>query len=146
MLEIKIAEFGDYDRDALFEYLSLQEQHNFRLVMSKKSLAHKDENYIIYWNYYLAAFVGQKLYDLSSRFEYFVPSEHAPLDFIFLFETKDIAKLSEVISEIINGCYHDNEAYTKFHNEGSKFYDAAISGKIRSATFGLLRVADKYLD
>ena len=146
MLEINISEFIDYDQKGLHEYLLLHEETSFQVAMPKSSLAYKEENYIIYWQYYLAALSGQRLAEISSSFEYFVPSEVLPTDFVFRFEATDMERLSEVLFIIINGCYHVNEAYNKFHDEGTIFYESAMQGKIKAATWGLLRIADKYLE
>lgn len=146
MLEINTSEFGDYDQQGLLEYLVLHEETSFQVIMPKKSLPYKDENIAIYWQYYLAALAGQKLSEISTLFEYFVPCEFVAIDFRFHFKTENMEKLSEVLFTIINGCYHVNDAYNKFHDEGTIFFESAMDGKIKAATWGLLRIADKYLE
>ena len=146
MLEINITEFRDYDQKGLHEYLSLHEETLFRIMLPKSSLAYQEENFIIYWQYYLAAHAGQKLSDIASKFEYFVPSEFKPIDFLFLLECADMEKLAEVLFVIINGCFHANPIYNTFHDEGTIFYEAAMRRKIKCATWGLLMIADKYLE
>ena len=145
MLEINTSEFIDYDQQGLYEFLVLHEETSFQVAMPKNSLPYKEENYVIYWQYYLAALAGQKLYEISTEFEYFVPSEFVPVDFRFSFKATDMVALSNVLFTIINGCYHVNDAYNKFHDDGTIFYEQALHGEIKAATWGLLKIADKYL-
>lgn len=146
MLEINLSEFEDYDQKAIFEYLGLHDDTSYQVSMPKTALAIKSDNYIIYWHYYLAAWSGQLLSEISTQFEYFVPSEFLPVDFLFQFNTTDKEKLSEVLFQVINGCYHDNELYNSFHDKGTIFYENAISDKSKAATWGLIRIAEKYLE
>jgi hypothetical protein len=146
MPEIKIHEFIDYDQKALLEFLLLQNETEFHIIILKSSRAHKDENFVVYWQYYFAAWSGQKLSEIASSFAYYVPSEYKELDFRFEIVADDMEKLSEVLFLIINGNYHPNEAYHQFHDEGTLFFENAYKGTIKVATWGLINIARKYLD
>lgn len=146
MLEIRIFEFIDYDEKALHEYLSLQNETVFHIIISKKSIAHRDENFVVYWQYYFAAWSGQQLSEIASSFAYFVPSEYLESNFRFEITVDNMLKLSEVLFLIINGNYQPNEAYHKFHDEGTIFFENAYKGTIKVATWGLLNIARKYLE
>ena len=146
MLEIKIHEFIDYDQKTLHEYLLLQNETEFTIKILKNYLALQNENFVVYWQYYFAAWSGQKLSEISSSFAYYVPSEYKDAQFRFEIIVEDMEKLSEVLFLIINGNYHHNELYNKFHDEGTIFFENAYKGTIKAATWGLLDIARKYLE
>ena len=146
MLEINISEFIDFDLEALKDYLSLHGETDFRVIFPKGALEPGLDKYIIYWMYYMAAYSGQKIYEISSVFEYFTPSEYSDRDFIFDVLIENMDKFADVLFMIINGFYHENEVYNNFHDEGTVFYESAMQEKINPATWGLLRIADKYLE
>lgn len=144
MLEIKIHEFIDYDQPALHEYLLLQNETSFHIILLKSSVAHQQDDTIIYWQYYFAAWSGQKLSQIASSFAYHVPSEFKESKFTFEIITENMEKLAEVLFLIINGHYHPNELYNRFHDEGTIFVESAFKGTIKVATWGLLNIARKY--
>ena len=68
MVQIKLTEFHAYELSDLLEFIQIQDEHEFNITLPKTTLALKDNNFSIFWEYYNAAFIVQKLLKISDTF------------------------------------------------------------------------------
>ena len=143
---INIRELDGYDAASIHELLLLEETNKFEVHYPIHEVAEKVPNHDVGYAYYMAAWAGQVLSDISFSFSYFIPSEIEIMTFIFNIETSDLKKLAEIIFVIIDNTFNGNEIDEQFEVNGRKFYDGAFDFGAPVATYGLLSLAMKYLE
>ena len=70
MVQINLNEFYIYNWSQLLEFIQLQEGNEYCITIPKKTVATKDCDFNVFWEYYHAAFVGQELAIISRSFSY----------------------------------------------------------------------------
>ncbi len=147
MLTIKLNEFKGYDYKAIYEYLMVHNESEFKIVIFKESQALKDDNFIVFWDYYISLFIGQKLSEIATSFAYFVPCVYKTGYFAFEFTITDMEKLSDTLYYILQGYNPDSdeETFLKFQNEAAAFMQSAGYDQ-ETVCHGLLAICEKYLD
>ncbi|MFC0774273.1 hypothetical protein [Terrimonas alba] len=103
MVEINIEQFEGYDKDEFKEFLLTQNEDEYKLVLPKETVLFFSESNDLAWEYGSAAFVGQRIKELSSNFEY----SSAPLadrgEFSFRFKTNKVDELAVLLLYISSG-------------------------------------------
>ena len=85
MVQINLNEFQNYSYAQFLQFIHVQNDPNFLLILPKTSIAYKSDDFDVFWEYYNAAFLGQQLWLLSSTFTYTLPCMLTPGVCIFLF-------------------------------------------------------------
>lgn len=94
------------------------------------------------------AYVGHKLYEIADRFAYNVPSVYKERPFIFEVEITDIEKFAELlftISTVFNE-EDETESANTFQIAAAGFFKDAFDDKVQPATWGLLSIANDYVE
>jgi hypothetical protein len=94
-----------YNWSQLLEFIQLQEGNEYCITIPKKTVAVKDCDFNVFWEYYHAAFVGQELSIISRSFSYTVPCLKKPSQFSFQLVIDDKYLFSVTLFFLINGLY-----------------------------------------
>ena len=146
MVNMDIVELIGYDAASIHELLLLEETNEFELYFPIHQVALLAPNDYVGYGYYIAAWAGQVLHDISSSFSYFIPSERDKMTFIFRIETSDLEKLAQIIFLIIDTSFNSKTINEGFRVSGREFYCGAFNFGAPVATYGLLSLAMKYLE
>jgi hypothetical protein len=145
MHSINIHDLKNYSTKLIAEFLSQQPDNEFEIIIPRDQIDPEDINYSIFWQYYSAAYAGQKLFNISESFAYYVPFPKKDFPFRFEITVIELKKLTLALRFIIIGYYSDDEGMLRFHEEASKYFDDSFKGKIDSNCWGLLSIANQYL-
>ena len=145
MTKININKFSSYDSKALYEFLFLQKEKVFEITIPRETI--KNDNYDVFTEFLSAAYAGQRLSEIADSFAYYVPNVNSKLPFLFEITITDIGRMSEVLYLIIktmNGST-GSESFLSFHSLAADFLTNATNDKIECYTWGLLYIANRYL-
>lgn len=147
MTKINISDFIDYNSKAVYEFLFLQGETEFEIIIPRESIAGKDDNYCIAIEYINAAYAGQRLAQIADTFAYFVPSEFTKKSFLFEITITNMEELADNLYFIIQGFnFRDtNDTFITFQGLAADFLNDAYDDKIDCKTWGLLHIANDYL-
>lgn len=73
MITINLNEFRNYTSKDVYQFLMLQQANEFEIIIPKSYNPIDDESFIIFWEYHIMAYTGQKLFEISTEFSYNVP-------------------------------------------------------------------------
>lgn len=127
MITISVNNFQSYDYESMLEFLNIQEETNFRIVLSARKT---NERADIFYNYYIAMFVGEKLKAISLNFSYAVPVPIETGPFTFDIEMKDMAQLAGFLHYVVAGYYERTPETTNTFRDDIKMF-WAINFKIK---------------
>jgi len=148
MTKININELNRYDSKDIYEFLFLQNETVFQITIARKTVARKSENYDVFEEYLLAAYAGQRLSEIAKSFAYYVPSVCSKRPFVFEVTITEMGKLAEVLYIIIHSGNDKipGEIFLAFHSLAADFLTNAFNEKMECNTWGLLCIANKYLE
>lgn len=147
MTKININDFKNYDSKALYELLFLKRETVFEITIPRKEVTAKTDNYDVFTEFLSAAYVGQRLCEIADSFAYFVPCVNCKQPFLFEVTITEMGKMAEIlylIISIVNGPA-GSENFLSFHSLAADFLTNAVNYKIECYTWGLLYIADRYL-
>lgn len=147
MTTINLNEFSNCTKTGIYKFLLSQQAKEFEIIIRKTYNPVDDESFIIFWEYHIMAYAGQKLFELSSGFSYFVPGAGSKQPFKFIAEINDLAKLADVLYDLAVVLQEDDpaNATTGFQSAALSFFNDAYDGKVEAATWGLLTLANSFL-
>lgn len=145
MYSINIHDLKNYNTKLIAEYLSQQSDNEFEIIIPRDQYDEEDFNFSIFWQYYSAAYSGQKLFNISESFAYYIPCPHKQNSFRFEISVTDLKKLTVVLRFILAGYYSENDAMVRFHEEASKYFDDSFNGEMEPDCWGLLYIANQFL-
>jgi hypothetical protein len=100
MTTIKINEFTGYDIDEFIEFVNTETSGEFIIHIPKETTLFYCSCEDISQEYAIAAYIGQKLHEISSKFEYHAADLNSLGEFTFIILTNNFKTLGELISEI----------------------------------------------
>ncbi len=147
MTRINIAEFGNYDNKAIYEFLFLQSETVFEIIIPRAAIAGNCDNYDIVHEYLAAAYAGQRLAEIASSFAYYVPCVYNSRSVLFEVTITDMEKFTDILYLIVQGFDYTayENAFLTFHGLAADFLNDAFEEKIECKTWGLLYIANQYL-
>ncbi|HMU46128.1 MAG TPA: hypothetical protein PKC72_07160 [Chitinophagaceae bacterium] len=145
MTTINIEHLKNYNRKLIAEYLFQYGDNAFDIIIPRDQFDKDDINFSIFWQYYTAAYAGQRLFNISTSFACYVPCPHKQQSFRFEIEVADINKLARALAYIITGYYVNNDSMIRFNQQAGIYFSDAYEGKTISETWSLLHIANKYL-
>ena len=147
MITIHIDEFEDYDFKTIYEYLMMQRETSFEILIPKENVLDKDDQFYVFLDYYLAAYAGEMLSGVGSNFSYYVPSVSQVSNFSFQVDVADVEKLADVLNNIVRGYYDpgDGDEDSSFYERASLFHEK-VWDTFDAACWGLVRIAAEYMD
>ena len=151
MKTICIDDFKEASFKDVYGYVMLLE--GFQFEVQKKRVKGVDsapdsKNWEGLFDYYRAAFAGQKLSDISTNFSYWVPPVDTLIPFRFIFDVPDRELLADVLYYIIQG-YFDQDAQEwepSFENQSTIFHHNAWTFNFDVACWGLVDIASDFLE
>lgn len=147
MTKINITEFFNYDSKALYEFLLLQNETEFQIIIPRENVSGNAENILIMIDYLNAAWAGQLLSSGAVHFAYFVPSISNKASFQFDVSVTDIEKFTDQLHEVIKGFNHqfDEKSFIDFQERSAQFLNEAFNEDYNCSTWGLLYIANQLL-
>jgi hypothetical protein len=145
MTSVNIHDLKNYNTKLIVEYLFQQNDNAFEIVIPRDQYDEEDINFSIFWQYYTAAYAGQKLFNISTSFAHYTPCPEKQNPFRFEIEVADVQRLASVLAFIITGYYTNNDSMIRFNQEAAIYFSDAFEGKADSETWSLLHIANKYL-
>ena len=148
MITINIDKFKGHNQETIHKFLMQQKESVFEIIILKLSNALKEEDFETYWEYQLLAYAGQNLFEIADGFAYNVPSVYKEHPFIFEVEITDIEKFADLLftfSTVFND-EEETEMANTFQIAASGFLRDAFDDKVQPATWGLLSIANDYLE
>lgn len=124
MTVLKINEFEGYDVDEFIEFVSVETNGKFSIHIPKETTLFSSPNDEISHEYAIVAYIGQKLHEISSTFDYYPADISKPGEFVFTITTNDFTALGELIAEI-SSVFGNSETIEpiNFVNEVSSFIE-----------------------
>ncbi|MEO6669464.1 MAG: hypothetical protein ABIN36_08310 [Ferruginibacter sp.] len=125
----------------------LQTQNEFEIIIPKTYNPIDDESFIIFWEYHIMAYAGQKLFEISSEFSYNVPDAGSKQPFKFIVTINNLEKFADLLYELTLVLQEDDltGTTTKFQLAASNFFNDAYDNEVESVTWGLLTMANSFL-
>lgn len=148
MLKININEFQDYDTKSMYEYLLVQNDTEFEIIIPREAVEGIDDQYILAVDFIGAAYAGQLLSEISSCFAYYTPCPNKAKPFLFQAIITDMGKLVDTLYYISQG-FNDpdgDETFLDFQVKSAEFLNNAFEEKVECKTWGLLHIANKFLE
>jgi len=145
MIKININELSNFDSTALYEFLFLKRESVFEITIPRETI--KSDNYDVFNEFLSAAYAGQRLSEIADSFAYYVPYVNSKQPFLFEVTITEMGKMAEIlflIIKTINGTT-GSESFLSFHSLAADFLTNAIHDKIECYTWGLLYIANRYL-
>lgn len=147
MTKINLSHFVRYDFKKLYAHIIALKGLKFKIVIPRLVMAVKDDNFSVFWEYYSAAYAGQLLSQIATRFAYYVPCVYDKKPFVFEVTIPETEKLVDALYFIIIGFYDidDGDMFLDFHAKAAALLNDAFEEKEQAAAFGLLYIASIYL-
>jgi len=147
MTKINLSHFIRHDFKKLYAHIIALNEVKFKIVIPRLVMAVKDDNFSVFWEYYSAAYAGQLLSQIATRFAYYVPSVYDKKPFVFEVTIPETEKLVDVLHFIIIGFYDidDGDMFLDFHAKATALLTDAFEEKEQAAAFGLLYIASVFL-
>ena len=153
MTTIYLDDFEDMDFKILYEHIMATEDTTFE-VQKERCIQEDSEDspdanvWSLFFDYYRAAFSGQKLAEIATTLDYWVPAVNPLSPFRFIVHIEDREVFADVLFYIIQG-YFDMDAQeweTSFEHQATVFQEKAWNDEIDVACWGLMHIAADYLD
>ena len=148
MHTINIDEFEGYDANGIYAYIMLHNYEEYKIIFPKETIKDVDVNFDVFWEYHIAAIIGQKLFEVADTFAYYVPSIYKKQPFSFDISIKDHEQLIDTLHFIITGVFENDTHITiKFHEEATKLFTEAFDNEeLLVACWGLIEIANRHID
>lgn len=140
---IRLSEFKDYGQKEIQEYLQLTDSLNFCIILGRFQGQISYDSFQIANEYYHAAFVGQKLYEVSNCFSYLVPAEYSSFEFEFYFQATNLRSLARTIFQLGKMYDHSPESVKKYRNQLDRFGIAYSKGRLDPVCQGLVDIFEQ---
>ena len=134
-----------FDFADVYKYIMGDPDNQFEVQFYKKYFG-KKEHHSTFVNYCNAAFIGERLFNISRLFTYWVPTNLINDPFIFEVEIYDREKFVDVIYYVVSSCinYYNHDLCAKFEAKVLAFYKTATKLHPNYACWGLLEKATVY--
>ena len=144
MKTIVLNDLKGFDFAAIYRYIMSYPCSEYE-VRLKKRYPGKKEYCSTFQNYSSAAFIGQKLSDISDPFIYWVPTDLIKDPFIFQIAVHDPEKFADVLYYIVSSYFSDcnPDLSSKFEADVVAFHNDACENDADRACWGLIEIADE---
>lgn len=147
MVKININEFQHYDSKSMYEYLLVQNDTEFEIIIPREAIEGIDDQYMLAIEFIGAAYAGQLLSEISSCFAYYTPCPNKAKPFLFQAIVTDMGKLADMLFYISHS-FNDpdgGEPFLDFQIKSADFLNNAFDENIQCKTWGLLHIANNFL-
>lgn len=146
MPPIHLHDLKNYTPCLISDYLTHYKSTAFNIIIPKMEAGLPPDNYIIFWNYYTAAYAGQLLHDIATSFACFIPCPHKTDPFRFEIEVMEITQLANTLAFILDGLFKDDEAMLMYDKQALDYFSNAFDGKTHSDCWSLLTIAAAFFE
>ena len=150
VVRISVNEFAEYDKETLREFIELQEDTEYEIVIPREYMIFTFENvHSIALEYIYWAWAGEILDRAVKKFSYTVPDAYSKEIVQFRVEIEDEAEFIEALYAVVLGTFNDADnldEHTAFTDAAFKFYTEFHEDSTVPATIGLLGVAFRLSD
>ena len=148
MTTLNISQFTNYTLEDFIEYLNLQTDNEFEIVVPRKTFLKDDYNLYVAMDFRNAAFIGHLLSNVTDSIGYYVPSPLKDEAFHFRVMVSDINKFAKIF-HMIGISLIDTPEYIEplvaFLLGSKKYYEETLGLGIHKSKFcGLINIANKY--
>lgn len=139
-----LKDFAQQSRNEMYAALMRENEMDFCIEYQKVYFTSVTER-VIFGDYLLATYTGQKLFEISQYFTYNIPSVNTNDPFLFHITVTDIAQLADALFYI---GYENNTAsedfdidvYDKYTEDALAWYDNIEEATEEVACFGLYNI------
>jgi hypothetical protein len=150
VLTIKLFEFIGYSKDDLYQYLNIQNENSFKIIIAKQTVESGNDDYDIFHEYHVLTWVGQNLYLLADEFSYYVPSVKQKRSFVFYVTVNDMIQFSNQLQYLITGLFDINSTGDiDFYMDAANFYISVFEEEeieVDVGCWGSLEIERLYLN
>lgn len=140
MLTVHIEELKNYTPQLICSYLSQSPEKAYNIIIPREKI-NDDHNYNVFWNYHLAAYTGQLLYNVSVSFAHYVPCPGRNSPFRFEVQVTSLDSLAQTLFLIVNAFTDDVEATLNFLTAASGYLEKVFAGQLTAACESLINIA-----
>lgn len=147
MVKLNINEFKAYDSKAIYEFLLLQNETEFEILIPREAVQGINDKYELLTEFLSAAYAGQVLSEIATCFAYHVPYPNKAVPFCFQVVIMETEKFSDALYFIMQG-FNDldgSDDFVNFHIKSADFLNDAYENKIECSTWGLMHIANNFL-
>lgn len=142
---INLTSLKNYDATLISDYLKMHPSRFYEIIIPKEPVNKEPDEFSIFYQYALASFAGQLLYNSSVSFSYKVPWPYSDQPFQFELEIENKEDLAKALAYIIEGYFTHDDEMLKFALEAAEYFDNAFIGETVSDIWGLLFIAGQYI-
>ena len=149
MIKITPSKFTSFTLKDIYKFLLLQKETVYKITIPRQAILVKPDKDAPAILYLSAAFVGQLLSKIATSFAYNVPCPTRKTSFYFLVTIPDKEKFAETLYLIVqcfNSKSNDIDLFVNFQDLAHKFHSVSYENDINCNTWGLLHIANQYLD
>jgi hypothetical protein len=147
MIKININEFKSYDSKSIYEFLLLQNETEFEIIIPREAVEGINDQYELVTEFLSAAYAGHLLNAIATCFAYYTPCPNKTAPFYFQGVIADMEKLTDTLYCIIQG-FNDpdgGDVFLNFHVSATDFLNDVYEEKIQCSTWGLVHIANNFL-
>src|SRR5688500_15541963 len=109
MQVVNLHDLKNYTTGLITELLSQQNDTMFEIIIPRDQFDPDDQDFPIFWQYHMAAFAGQQLYNVAESFAYEVPCPKKRNPFQFEIEVTTTKRLAAALAFISCGYFDNNK-------------------------------------
>lgn len=145
MITINLREFQTYDHKSLYEFILMQDQLDFQLILPRQFKAGINDNVEVADEYLTAALAGQKMADISQTIAYTVPAIVSKDPILITLTNVVLEKFIDTLYEIIHGVYEldSSDDFLNYRQECAKFLGNVWEEDFICYTIGLAYIANE---
>lgn len=146
MITISLDGRDGFTEDDFLELVEKNDDDKYEITAEKETVQFFSTNEDIAMEYYSAAFVGEKLNEIASEFDYDFPAPQETGDFTFTITTNDKNKLAEILTYLSAGYgnLEDDGANMDFHSEAQDLVESASENS--AACFDLIEICRQFIN
>lgn len=146
MTTILLNDFIEFSFLEIYRSIMLMKETAFTVQFKRNVEEPCQDIYVVLPDFYIAAYLGEKLNEVSDVFSYWVPEKYADYRiFSFEIEVKDLEKFIDVIYFIVKVYMQDDytEEYAQLDEAALNFHRDVIDEVIEPACPGLIYVVNE---
>jgi hypothetical protein len=123
MTKILLSEFNNYNKEDLFDFIKIQNGAFYEVLIPKRKRASIDDDVEVAQEYMNAAYIGQKLSDLSVDFMHNVPEPEQQGEFSFIIMTTKKKRLANFLYFIAQALFNEEtEDWLKLDAKSTEYF------------------------
>lgn len=149
MHQMQLTAFVGYEEEHIYEYLQLQEDTHFCVVLDRMDNEPVYDPFSIANEFFHSAFAGEQLRKAAKDFSYLVPGEYSTAAFEFEFEVISLEAFAKALYYLVGhlGSVADKEALSKQYLDDVVAFGKAYSDyTLEPVCAGLLHIYETAME